>query len=405
MWLPSDPNKFSSKFKYVEFAKWAYSEKQNRWSVFRDTMFTDKETPRKAVLYTWDEINSKIDHDGVGYYSSIFAHSSRDINQSQSMANLYFDLDSDDEDKSLHEARILYGHLRTVAEPESIRIYFSGKKGYHIEVEALAIGLGPSSDLVDTFRFIANELARDLELSTIDFQCYDSRRMWRIPNTKHQGTNLYKVALRSEELLGMRVDEIKEIALNPRLVEPIEQEFNFKLNEWFREHTYKRQQEQVTPEQRIQRFMKHGSGMVRDVDDLEFDPTCFGKCEALGRLWSKAEDDHHLEHNERLFLCSLLTYSEEAIEYLHAILSNCDDYMPDKTESHIRDWIKRREFDIGGRPFSCDKAKLSGVPCSSCHDLPPKERYETVGNRMIPTGEMAAPSPVRFAYSKKTKTQ
>lgn len=123
----------------------------------------------------------------------------------------------------------------------------------------------------------------------------------------------------------------------------------------------------------------------------------FDSCPALLRWWSHAEEHRELPHEVRLFLCSLLSYTEEAEEYLHAILSACDDYSPEKTEAHLQDWKRRRELGIGGRPFSCMKANAMGVGCGTC-ELEPKPRMERVGDRLVETGEEALASPVRFAY-------
>lgn len=406
MWLPSDPEKYTSKFKYVEFAKWAYSKNQDRWSVFRDTKSLPDGT-REPILYSQTELRRKLDPEGAGYYSSVFAFDKRDLKHAQSIASLYFDLDSDEKKDqapqlALDDARKLYGFLQTVLPIESIRLYFSGKKGFHIEMEALALGIGPAADLSDTFRYIANDLKDKLEIETIDFACYDTRRMWRIPNTKHQGTGLYKIHLTPDEL-ALPLQDIQALAAQPRKYTVPEPKFNLAGNEWFRSYIYKKVEKAVSHEERIARFMRNGSGMARDVGELEFDPSCFGECEALEKLWHKAETTHNLEHEERLFLCSILTYSEQAIEYLHAILSNCDDYSPDRSQAHINDWIHRREAGIGGRPYTCQRATSAGIVCGSCDKLEPRERYEVVGDRMIPTGETANPSPVRIAYRRRKK--
>ncbi len=405
MWIPKDPDKFTSKFKYVEFAKWAFSEKQDRWSVFRDTKFAGEGNPRVPLLYTWAQVRKKLDPDGVGYYTSTFAFDKPDLAHAQSISSLYFDLDSSEKleqspQLALDDVRKLYGHLRTIVPEDSIRLYFSGKKGFHLECEALALGIGPAADLPETFRFIAEDMKETLSIETIDFACYDARRMWRIPNTKHQGTGLYKIHLKPEEL-DLTLDEIQALAKEPRDYKVPEPKFSLDANEWFRSYIYKKVEKSVSNEERITRFMRNGSGMARDQGELVFDPTCFGKCEALENLWQKAETKHHLEHEERLMLCSLLTYSDEAISYLHSILSNCDDYNVDRSESHIRDWIKRRELGIGGRPYSCDRARAAGIICGNCGDLEPRDRYEVVGDRMIPTGEKAKPSPVRIMYTRK----
>lgn len=407
MWLPADKKKFMAKFKYVEFGKWAFSENQDRWSVFRDGKPGEtKDSPRVPTMYAWDEVNSKIDNEGVGgFYTSTFAFDGRNLDRAQSVSNLYFDLDSSEKKDqlpqlALDDARKLYSYLISNIPAEAIRVYFTGKKGFHIEAEAVCLGIGPSADLASTFRFIAENMRDLLELETIDFAVYDPRRMWRIPNTKHQSTGLYKVPITPEELSDKTIEGLAGLAVAPRDLEVPDQEFSLQANEWFRSFIYKKEEEKVSQKDMLNRFLKQGSGITRDVSELKFDPTCFGKCDALERLWRKAETTHDLEHEERLFLASILSYSDEAIQYLHSILAECSDYNPDKSQSHINDWVRRREQGIGGRPYSCKRAAAAGISCNGCESLEPREKYEVVGDKMVPTGEMASPSPVRICYTR-----
>lgn len=417
MWIPSDPERFTSKFKYVEYAKYVekafpLKDKETgdligwRSGVIRNVkrIYEGGEVVEKIPLkYTWDEVwdLAKKDHYS-GVYTSVFHYDSKVAGKGQSLSSLYFDLDNDDINVSHDEARRLFLYLQEIVPVDAIRLYFTGKKGFHIECEAITLGIGPSGDLADVFRLVADDVKNKLDLTSLDFQVYDSRRMWRVPNTKHQSTGLYKIAITPDELLG-HVGDIEGRAESPAFLDVPEPIFDPTANEWFREFTYEQAKPTLTHEEMLERFNRHGTGMVRDVGETQFDPErLFTHCKAMDRLWNKAEREHHLEHEERLFLCSILTYSDQAIEYLHAILRNCTDYNEAKSESHIRDWIRRRELGIGGRPYSCARANSAGVGCGDC-ELEAKEKWQVVGDRMVPTGEKASPSPVRFAYSRVTK--
>lgn len=395
MWIPADPNRFTSRFKYVELAR--YVPKLN--SVIR---LKNGEDP---ALFDLDEAfhKAQTEWDNTGVYTSVFQYENKNLLKSQAIGNLYFDLDSPDIEKTHEEAKIIYNHLSTVVPEKSLHMYFSGQKGFHIECEAVALGIGPSGDLPDIFRFIANDLKDSYSLETLDFQVYDLRRMWRMAGSIHQKTGKYKNKLPPDYIFGHTqsiLDYCSELQDNT--IQP--QEWSSEANEWFREFTYKKEEEKLSKEDVVQRFMKHGTGIIRDVDgEREFDPVrLFDKCPAIMKLWNKAEKNHHLDHEERLFLCSILTYTEESIWYLHEILRNCSDYNPSKSQAHIDDWVKRRDYAIGGRPYSCDRANSAGIGCGDC-DLKAKERYQVIGNRMVPTGEMASPSPIRYAYRWKKK--
>ena len=152
----------------------------------------------------------------------------------------------------------------------------------------------------------------------------------------------------------------------------------------------------------LARFLEQGTGSVRHFDESQkfFDKFRLLKgCPAIRELEAKAKRNHHLDHYERLFLCSILTYHEDAVKYLHEILSECSDYQFDISSAHVDDWIRRRDKDIGGRPFSCYKAKQVGINCGGCESLEPKPKVERLPNgKYVETSEVSLPSPIRLAY-------
>jgi hypothetical protein len=390
MWLPDDPERFSSKFKYIELAKW-YPD--------------DNSVKRNKKLYIWDDVEKfRNQNNNVGIYTSVFHYDNEDLARAQRLGPLYFDLDSgkDDGVEAQADTIKLVDLLLEYVPKTALRLYFTGAKGFHVELEPLAVGITPTARLWDTFRYIAQHLTDELELTTIDFQCYDWRRMWRLPNSQHQKTSLFKVEITYDQLSDLAA--VKEYAREPHFETVVpEQIFNAKANEWYREFQYKAEVKEVNPMDRIRRFEQFGTGIVvKDYSgESEFDPEAlFTGCPALMRIWEQAEQNHHLPHEARLFLCSILTYTPSAERYLHAILSNCDDYNPEKTQSHINDWVRRRELGIGGRPFTCDKANEWNIGCGSC-ELEPREKLERIDDKLIRTGRMASPSPIRYAYRRK----
>lgn len=387
------------RWKYVEIAQYIPSlDKVAR-------VQTGAKGNKTPVLVEWEGISDYIrDHGDVGVYSSVFHYDNVDLDKATRLGNLYFDLDDKEHvSVALEDAKVLTRYLLEHISPEAVRVYFTGLKGFHLEAEAIALGIGPSNSLPELFRYIANSLKDELNLTAIDFQVYDLRRMWRVPDTKHQKTGLYKVEVPKEMLFESDLGAIMEWASEPRYVEVPPQKFDGKANEWYREWQYKKEEKKFSTDEMIERFQRFGSGTVRKMDDSEreFNPRgLFDGCPSILRLWKKAEETHDLDHEERLFLCSLLTYNEEAQWYLHAILSQCDDYDKVKSQSHIDDWIRRRELSIGGRPYSCRRANEVGVGCGNC-ELESKEKWEQVGDKMVKTGEVAEASPIRFAYRRK----
>lgn len=390
MRLPSEQNKYLSNWRYVEFAR--YIESSGKVSRIKNK--------QDGSLFNVDEIQKfRADNNNTGLYTSIWTYDCTDIDSALRLGSLYFDLDSENEETAQYDCVTLVEYLQKFIPEESITTYFTGKKGFHVECEAIALGINPSNNLPNIFRFIATTLKQKLKLESIDFAVYDARRMWRLPDSRHQSTGLYKTLL-DFPTLNSPIDNIKEWASEPRFSEVPEQNFNARANEWFRELSYDMEIEKERSKDFLAYFNKHGSGVFKQVDEK---PKEFSKdrllnsCSAVSRLHKQAIETGYLEHEARLFLCSILTYSEEAVEYLHEILSKCDDYNVEKSTSHINDWIRRRALGIGGRPYTCERANSAGVGCGACQ-LDERKKWLRIGDRYVETEETSAPSPVRFAY-------
>jgi len=397
MKLPLDKDKFISQWKYVEVARYV----PNLDRVIRDKNGDD------PVFYEMENIDQyRQKYNNVGLYTSVWHFNAADINKAIRLGSLYFDLDSEDMNLCYEEAQRLYGYLSMYIPQESLLVYFTGKKGFHIECEAISLGINPSNELPKVFRYIANKLKEDLSISSMDFSVYDMRRMWRLPGSLHQATKLFKTLLPKDIFLS-GIDKIITYSSEPQLLDVVEQSFDFKANEWYRQFTYQMEEDKNKPKDILQHFNKFGSSNLKSFDQNQkvFEKeTLWIKCPSIKRLHEQAENSHFLEHEARLFLCSILTYSEESINYLHEILGNCEDYNPSKSQAHINDWVRRRELGIGGRPYTCERANAVGVGCGSC-SLEKKNKWVKVGDRFIETQEKSSPSPVRFAYKSATRKE
>jgi hypothetical protein len=397
MKLPLDKDKFISQWKYVEVARYV----PNLDRVIRDKNGDD------PVFYEMENIDQyRQKYNNVGLYTSVWHFNAADINKAIRLGSLYFDLDSEDMNLCYEEAQRLYGYLSMYIPQESLLVYFTGKKGFHIECEAISLGINPSNELPKVFRYIANKLKEDLSISSMDFSVYDMRRMWRLPGSLHQATKLFKTLLPKDIFLS-GIDKIIAYSSEPQMLDVVEQSFDFKANEWYRQFTYQMEEDKNKPKDILQHFNKFGSSNLKSFDQNQkvFEKeTLWIKCPSIKRLHEQAENSHFLEHEARLFLCSILTYSEESINYLHEILGNCEDYNPSKSQAHINDWVRRRELGIGGRPYTCERANAVGVGCGSC-SLEKKNKWVKVGDRFIETQEKSSPSPVRFAYKSATRKE
>jgi hypothetical protein len=93
-------------------------------------------------------------------------------------------------------------------EEDNIGCYFTGGKGFSIEVEINEY-ITP-----EKFKAITLDIAGDLD--TFDTVVADPNRIVRVSNTRHQNSGLYKIPLTPEELVSLSIAEIKLLAKNPR---------------------------------------------------------------------------------------------------------------------------------------------------------------------------------------------
>lgn len=390
MKISNSTSKFLSQWKFVEVAR--YVDSLSR--VIREKNGDD------PVFYNYEDIDSyRSLNNNVGLYTSIWRYDKPDIDNAVRLGSLYFDIDSDDISNSYSDCIKLYQYLVQHIPESAVLVYFTGKKGFHIECEAVALGINPSNNLPNIFRWAATKLKESLDLSNLDFSVYDARRMWRLEGSQHQDTGLYKNLI-PKDVLYDSIDAIKEYCSSQKDNTVPDQTFDPKANEWFREYIYDLEIEKERSKDFLAYFNKHGSSAFKEYKEIdkEFTPKrLLEGCPAVRNLWQQAIDAHFLEHEARLFLCSILSYNEDSVKFLHGILSNCDDYNFEKSASHINDWIRRRQLGIGGRPYTCDRANSVGVGCGECA-LEQKKKWVKIGDRYVESDELSSPSPVRFAY-------
>lgn len=390
-----DESKFTSKWKYVEVARYVPSLSR----VIRDKVND------KPLVIPFSEVASYAEKNGnVGIYTSVWLYDSIDIESATRYSNLYFDLDNKDISISYDDCTRLIEELTKNIPQEAIKIYFTGKKGFHIECDSSCLGISPGNDLPTIFRFIASDYKNNYNIDSIDLSVYDARRMWRLVGSQHQDTKLYKTLISFDEFYS-GIEKIKEKSKTLSSTDYEESSFSYKANEWYREYSYKMEEDKEKRKDYLAYFNKNGSRGLKKIDESQkfFTPKeLFDKCPSFKRLYKQAKDTGYLEHEARLFLCSILTYTEDSIELLHQILSNCHDYNVEKSSAHINDWIRRREIGIGGRPFTCSRANSVGVGCGSCQ-LEERKKWVKVGDKYMETNEKSSPSPIRFAYKSKKK--
>jgi hypothetical protein len=145
----------------------------------------------------------------------------------------YLPLDYDDEadpGRALEALRQAVQRFDAWGVPrDAVEYFFSGRKGFSVQMpEALFVGFTPFSDLHRQLGRAAKLIMRDVPF---DRSIYDKLRLWRLPNSQHERTGLFKVQLTHDEVLSLSIDQIRRLAGQPRDTSNFP-ELNISADEW-----------------------------------------------------------------------------------------------------------------------------------------------------------------------------
>ena len=157
------------------------------------------------------------------------------------------DFDSSD-DMELAKADCLTAIEKLALEPGTFKAFFSGGKGFHLYIRQEFFNLPPSEHTAKQFERIVSQIGKDLNLSTLDDGIYQANRKFRIPNSRHPKTGLYKVELTIDQL-NLPIEEIVTLAKSPR---------ELTLSHYKTSHT------------------KYAKGSVTSVGSVALSPASFG---------------------------------------------------------------------------------------------------------------------------------
>lgn len=174
----------------------------------------------KGVLVPFDNLFDHIEDENKDHYRSVYNYSEAqftDFQKTGSIAGvsdvvgnmLVWDFDSNDLEKSRQDTITLVSRLITHGlAQDSFTVAYSGNKGFSVEA-FVTLDLTPKQH-----KNLAQELSSGLE--TADSKVYNANRIFRIPNTRHNVSGLFKVPLTVNELSTLSIEEIQELAKEPR---------------------------------------------------------------------------------------------------------------------------------------------------------------------------------------------
>jgi predicted transcriptional regulator len=198
---PSEPLELS-KFKWVEFAR----------GCIRTT------PPTMITLDQLDQYRERCGNRDA--FISRFLYERNDLYTGPILSNFYIDLDSEKkpEEAQADAIKIVNYFVGTAGVPAQepyLKIRWTGRKGFSVEVAYQLFGAAPYEHLDMVWRQIAEWFVRDFKLKTLDFSVYERTRLWRLTNSSRSDSSLYKIPLTSIEL-NVKLDEIRKKATQPQ---------------------------------------------------------------------------------------------------------------------------------------------------------------------------------------------
>jgi hypothetical protein len=324
-----------------------------------------------------------------GLFRSNFCYPTDDPYVGGVISDFYMDFDCEENpNNAKKEAVVVIKKLREYDIPEEvISTCFSGMKGFSLTVDHKIFNAEPSADLPQIWKGIVLELVDNLKLKTVDIGIYDIRRLWRLPNSRHQKSGLYKIPIPAVDLEKLNFKDIKEIAVLPQApfinsetksvpkAEKLFQEHKAKVENWVNE--------------RKKTFEN------ADLKTLADDPPCIKRLLETGA--TKGERNNSTFHVAIYYASKGLSY-DDVLGNCIAFNAKCADPL---TEREISTLVKSAVKGVEEKKYSvgcktellsalCDKPncpffhkeETKENKCSCGGDLPDKV-FEQVENQQF----------------------
>ena len=137
---------------------------------------------------------------------------------SEFIVPVFFDIDCPTDLKAARESTLMLCIMlmeRISVPQESLDIYFSGNKGFHVLVPCEVFDAFYSPHVLTLYKAMAQK-AQQYGVPFIDNTVYTNRRIWRMANSINTKPGLFKIPLTFEELRDMDIASIQDLAQSPR---------------------------------------------------------------------------------------------------------------------------------------------------------------------------------------------
>jgi hypothetical protein len=152
----------------------------------------------------------------INIFSSISLYAEPSY-EAKSIAPIFFDIDSADDLPGARVSALTLCEMlmsRALVPQDSLEIYFSGNKGFHVLVPCPVFHAFSSPHGLALNKRMAQK-AQAQGIRFLDMGVYTNKRIWRLPNSIHGKSGLFKIPLTYEALRDVGMDGIMKLAENP----------------------------------------------------------------------------------------------------------------------------------------------------------------------------------------------
>lgn len=302
-----------------------------------------------------DSVRTKFNNTDV--YATMFQYNHDDQNLSDLYGPLYIDLDMDfNNDKEYTRlkqdlARIVtYLNLQYGIPTKFIKFYFTGKKGFHLIISPIVLGVKPNKELNTYYKEIAKELNENTINKIVDIKIYDKKRLLRLVNSINGKTGLYKVPITYENIVKLSYDETREYASEIKTLEyekpiPIDKAMNK-----FKEIV-----------ENVKTSDARKAASIRIPTNVDLSKIVFPKC--IQEIYKNGVSEGNRNHTT-IILAS--AFFQKGIDLNTALAMvhkwNLEKNNPSLSESEINTTVKSAHYQVtNGRRYGCSSISEMGL--------------------------------------------
>lgn len=195
------------------------------WKIEMGGYYNSINTFGRKIYINPNECNSiRNKFNNTDVYATVMQYEDiKNQNDTNMYGSFYLDLDmainnSEDYDLLVKDLKLIVTHLQINYDinPYSIKYYFTGKKGFHLLINAKIFNITPCKKLNLYYKELAKEI-NDVTINKIvDTKIYDTKRLIRLPNSINSKSGRYKVPISYNNILEFSYEDILLYASSPK---------------------------------------------------------------------------------------------------------------------------------------------------------------------------------------------